>query len=87
MPKDWPTNNAREAGEQTPALTEEEKKLEEKRVAIIKLKTEIVEEEERIALIPNEQRRDIEQNILNDKRGLLEIRINEYDKLKQKIRS
>lgn len=82
MPTDWPTKNSNE-NKETPSVTVEV--LESKRLEIIKLKTEIDKEEEGIALIPKEIDRDIAQNLLESKRGLLEIRINEYDKLKQKI--
>jgi len=72
MPESGPMGN-------TPEATEAEKAR--RRAEIIKLKTEIVEEEERIERIQNPQSRAIEQNVLNAKRGLLEIRMNEYSSL------
>lgn len=80
MPQDWPKDNATEAPE-----TNLEILIKEKLAEILRLKREIVEEEDKIARTPHWLDKDIAQNLLDEKRGRLKMRVDEYDKLKQKI--
>lgn len=50
---------------------------------IIDLEEEIAQREVQIATIPNELERDIKENTLNSRRGLLEIRRDQLKKLNQ----
>lgn len=81
----WSASNTPEPVWQKPAETIEEQ-LERKLAEIHKLTKEINEAEENIKrLVVDDLAKDALQVTLNSKRGLLEIRIDEYLKLKQKI--